>query len=118
MIRPSLILISVFLAILIFAYSRNFWAIDQTPVARPEVTSQLRPIRVMATGDILLADGAQVFLDKYGYDLLLCNLEGLIADHTVSIASSKDVVYKSHVKAAAPCPGLIMLNWMPRFPLM
>ena len=120
MIKPDIALISVFLIsvllmIFIVAYSRDFEPIDQAPVARPEVTNQSRPIRIMATGDILLADGAQDLLDKHGYDypfvhlrrltaghdLLLGNLEGPITDHSVPIASDKDYVYKSRIQAAA-----------------
>lgn len=115
MIKPGIALIWVLLAIVIFAYSRDSEPINQAPVARPEVTSQSRPIRVMATGDILLADGAQDLLDKHGYDhpfvhlrsltaghdLLLGNLEGPITDHPVPISSDKDYVYKSRIQAAA-----------------
>lgn len=115
MIRRGVALLAVLLAIFIVVYSSDVEWVDQTPVARPEASNQSRPIRIMAAGDILLADGAQDLLDEHGYDypfthlgsltaghdLLLGNLEGPITDHAVPISSDKDYVYKSRIQAAA-----------------
>jgi len=87
---------------------------DLAPVKRPVPRDQSRPVRLVAVGDILLADAAQDVLDRAGYDypfrylrgsmpehdLLLGNLEGPITEQAVPISTGKAFVYKARVQAA------------------
>ena len=104
----------VLLILAISGCAERYETPDLPPVARPEAQAQERPVRLVAVGDVLLADAVQEKLDEFGYryplrqlrglvaghDLLIGNLEGPITDHAEPISSKKDFVYKMDAQAA------------------
>ncbi|MBI1929934.1 CapA family protein [Candidatus Poribacteria bacterium] len=100
----------VLISLLIAGCSRS----HQPPPARRPASKQERPVHVFAVGDIMLADAAQTFLDKYGYDypfrrlkgyfkgadVLVGNLEVPITQRTVPLHSSKTYIYQAQPQSA------------------